>query len=110
MFDDWYAVFTGVCFLEVAKCFNSINNSISVPVSKRNFQEFCYKFEVLMTPMSTKEKEVFIMKYLDNLTIIEIATILKRSQSTIKTHLYRSLEKIKKNDIDLKKLLEKEND
>jgi RNA polymerase sigma-70 factor (ECF subfamily) len=42
------------------------------------------------------EREVFMLRFLDNLNINEIAQILKKSESTVKTHLYRALAKFKK--------------
>jgi RNA polymerase sigma-70 factor (ECF subfamily) len=46
--------------------------------------------------LSKMEREVFMLRFLDNLNINEIAQILKKSESTVKTHLYRALEKFKK--------------
>jgi len=46
--------------------------------------------------LSKMEREVFMLRFLDNLNINEIARILKKSESTIKTHLYRALAKFKK--------------
>ena len=40
--------------------------------------------------------EVFTLRYMDELTIPEIAQALGRSQSTVKTHLYRAVERFKK--------------
>jgi RNA polymerase sigma-70 factor (ECF subfamily) len=42
------------------------------------------------------EREVFMLRFLDNLNINEIAQTLKKSESTVKTHLYRALAKFKK--------------
>ena len=46
--------------------------------------------------LSKMEREVFMLRFLDNLNINEIAQILKKSESTVKTHLYRALAKFKK--------------
>lgn len=46
--------------------------------------------------LSKMEYEVFMLRFLDNLNITEIAQILKKSESTVKTHLYRALAKFKK--------------
>jgi RNA polymerase sigma-70 factor (ECF subfamily) len=45
--------------------------------------------------LSKMEREVFMLRFFDNLNINEIAQILKKSESTIKTHLYRALAKFK---------------
>ena len=46
--------------------------------------------------LSKMEREVFMLRFLDSLNINEIAQVLKKSESTIKTHLYRALAKFKK--------------
>jgi len=50
----------------------------------------------IATKLSKMEREVFMLRFLDNLNIDEIAQILKKSESTVKTHLYRALAKFKK--------------
>jgi len=45
--------------------------------------------------MSKKEREVFILRYVDQLGIRELAETLKNSESTVKTHLYRALKKFR---------------
>lgn len=45
--------------------------------------------------LSHMEREVFLLRFFDQLSIKEIADVLKRSESTVKTHLYRSLLKFK---------------
>ncbi len=50
--------------------------------------------------LSKNEKQVFMLKYIDDLTIHEIAQTLNKNESTIKTHLYRSINKIKKHRED----------
>jgi RNA polymerase sigma-70 factor (ECF subfamily) len=41
------------------------------------------------------EKEVFILRFMDHLSIKEISLVLKKHESTVKTHLYRALEKFR---------------
>jgi RNA polymerase sigma-70 factor (ECF subfamily) len=41
------------------------------------------------------QREVFSLRYLDELTIPEIAQALGRSQSAVKTHLYRAVQRFK---------------
>ena len=48
--------------------------------------------------LSKMEREVFMLRFMDDLNIAEIAQILKKSESTIKTHLYRALTKFKKEE------------
>lgn len=46
--------------------------------------------------LSRMEREVFMLRFMDDLNITEIAQVLKKSESTVKTHLYRALAKFKK--------------
>jgi len=58
--------------------------------------DFWRRIEQIANKLSKMEREVFMLRFLDNLNINEIARILKKSESTIKTHLYRALAKFKK--------------
>ncbi|MDY6990779.1 MAG: RNA polymerase sigma factor [Thermodesulfobacteriota bacterium] len=55
--------------------------------------------------LSRREKEVFFLRFMDHLSIREIAQVLDRSESAVKTHLYRGLKKFKE-DPSLLQLLE----
>lgn len=59
-------------------------------------KEFWHQFHGLTRQMSKKEREVFILRYVDQLGIRELAETLKKNESTVKTHLYRALKKFKK--------------
>jgi len=61
-------------------------------------KEFWQKVQTLVAQLSKMEKEVFLLRFLDDLGIKEIADVLHKSESTVKTHLYRALEKFKNND------------
>ena len=58
-------------------------------------KEFWDQFYNLTRQLSRKEREVFILRYVDQLGIREIAETLKNNESTVKTHLYRALKKFK---------------
>jgi len=58
-------------------------------------KEFWHQFHRLTRQMSKREREVFILRYVDQFGIRELAEILKKSESTVKTHLYRALKKFK---------------
>ena len=60
--------------------------------------EFWEQVGLILKKLSSMEKEVFVLRFFDHLSIGEIAGVLKKSESTIKTHLYRSLAKFKKED------------
>jgi len=66
------------------------------PVNQMMEKEFWQHFHGLTRKMSRMEREVFTLRYLDQLGIREIAGTLKKSESTVKTHLYRGLEKFKR--------------
>jgi RNA polymerase sigma-70 factor (ECF subfamily) len=70
-------------------------------------QNFWKQFESVLNRLSYLEKEVFLLRFLDQLEIREISDTLKKNESTVKTHLYRALTKIK-DDVSVKELL-KEN-
>lgn len=59
-------------------------------------KDFWRKVESILKKLSAMEKEVFTLRFMDNLNINEISGVLGKSESTIKTHLYRALGKFKK--------------
>ena len=59
-------------------------------------KEFWQKVQTMLGQLSKMEQEVFLLRFLDDLGIKEIADVLNKSESTIKTHLYRALAKFKK--------------
>jgi RNA polymerase sigma-70 factor (ECF subfamily) len=59
-------------------------------------QEFWKHIGVLLEKLSSMEREVFLLRFMDHLNITEISQVLKRSESTVKTHLYRALKKFRK--------------
>ena len=61
-------------------------------------KDFWHKVKTMLGQLSKMEQEVFILRFLDDLGIKEIADVLNKSESTIKTHLYRALAKFKKDD------------
>jgi RNA polymerase sigma-70 factor (ECF subfamily) len=50
----------------------------------------------LLDKLSKMEREVFMLRFMDDLGIKEIAGVLKKQESTVKTHLYRALEKFRR--------------
>ena len=60
-------------------------------------KEFWDNFRSFTETLSKQEREVFILRFLDNLGIREISEGLKRNESTVKTHLYRAVKKFKNN-------------
>ena len=69
-------------------------------------KDFWRQIEQMLTSFSRMEKEVFLLRFFDQLTIKEISATLKKNESTIKTHLYRALRKAKAMAGDLDGLME----
>jgi len=59
-------------------------------------KRFRHESETFLSKLSRMEKDVFVLRFMDQLKINEIATALKKGESTVKTHLYRALSKFKK--------------
>ena len=59
-------------------------------------KRFRQESETFLSRLSRMEKDVFMLRFIDQLQINEIATALKKAESTVKTHLYRALSKFKK--------------
>lgn len=58
-------------------------------------RDFWKQVGLFVERLSTMEREVFVLRFFDQLSIREIAGILKKGESTVKTHLYRSLSKFR---------------
>jgi len=58
-------------------------------------EDFWRQIGQIAKKLSKMEREVFMLRFLDDLSIYDIARILKKSESTVKTHLYRALTKFK---------------
>jgi RNA polymerase sigma-70 factor (ECF subfamily) len=78
--------------------FNDSDDTDSDPLKTTLRKEFWRQVEIAMERLSRMEKEVFTLRFLDHLGIKEIAETLSRSESTVKTHLYRALSKVKQNN------------
>jgi RNA polymerase sigma-70 factor (ECF subfamily) len=70
-------------------------------------QDFWKQVELFLNKLSYMEREVFSLRFMDHLSIKEISQALGKSESTIKTHLYRSIGKFKADDSMLQILQEK---
>jgi len=58
-------------------------------------KEFWRRVRAMAKVLSRMEREVFFLRFFDQLSIKEMAATLKKNESTIKTHLYRALRKVK---------------
>lgn len=69
-------------------------------------KDFWQKVEAILIKLSAMEKEVFTLRFMDSLNINEISGVLGKSESTVKTHLYRALGKFKKEPLMLQQFKE----
>ena len=58
-------------------------------------EDFWKQVQHLLTSLSRMEKEIFLLRFFDQLSLKEISTAMKKNENTIKTHLYRALNKVK---------------
>lgn len=58
-------------------------------------KDFWANLRNLVRGFSAREREVFMMRYLDQLSIREIAQVVDSSESSVKTHLHRAIKKAK---------------
>jgi len=68
-------------------------------------REFWDRLKKFAGGLSRWEREIFFLRFLDQLTIREIAEALQKSESAVKTHLYRAVNKFK-NDREMALLME----
>ncbi len=60
-----------------------------------NRSEFWRMINQAMDGLARMEREVFLMRFFDQLSIKEITESLGKNESTVKTHLYRAMKKVK---------------
>jgi RNA polymerase sigma-70 factor, ECF subfamily len=65
---------------------------------------FWQRVEEAMAKLSRLEREVFMLRFFDQLSIKEMTAALKKNESTVKTHLYRALRKLKTGLSDLESI------
>ena len=66
------------------------------PFHQIQAKEFWRQLHGLVQKMPGKERETFLLRYVDQLRIKEIADTLRISESAVKTHLQRALKKLKR--------------
>ncbi len=76
------------------------------PVNELMRQDFWKQIGLILDKLPRMEREVFLLRFMDHLNIKEISRALKKSESTIKTHLYRALVKFRKSSTTLQILRE----
>lgn len=69
-------------------------------------REFWRQVEQAMQALSKMEREIFMLRFFDDLSIKEMTAALKKNESTVKTHLYRAMRKVKDYFADMDGILE----
>jgi len=65
------------------------------PLRNLEKKDFWNQIGGFLKKLSRLEKEVFLLRFFDHLTLKEIAETLGKGESTVKTHLYRALRKFR---------------
>jgi RNA polymerase sigma-70 factor (ECF subfamily) len=68
------------------------DNNSDDQIDKKRFWK---QVKAVLYRLSVMEREVFTLRFMDHRNISEIAAILDKNESTIKTHLYRALNKMR---------------
>jgi RNA polymerase sigma-70 factor (ECF subfamily) len=71
---------------------NDMSNNYNDRIEKKRFW---HKVKLMLKKLSAMEREVFTLRFMDHRSLKEIALILDKNESTIKTHLYRALNKVR---------------
>lgn len=69
-----------------------MNNTFNDRIEKKRFWK---QVKTILQRLSAMERQVFTLRFMDHRNINEIAAILDKNESTIKTHLYRALNKVR---------------
>ena len=72
-------------------------DSYSDPSKHIMNKEFRVQLREFLEKLSRWEREVFTLRFLDQLEIREIVQIVQKNENTVKTHLYRALKKFRGN-------------
>jgi RNA polymerase sigma-70 factor (ECF subfamily) len=72
-------------------------DSYSDPSRNIMHKEFRVQLRKFSENLSRWEREVFTLRFLDQLDIKEIVQIVQKNENTVKTHLYRALRKFRGN-------------
>jgi RNA polymerase sigma-70 factor (ECF subfamily) len=71
-------------------------NDAPSPLDDLMKKDFWKHVGLVLDTLPRMEKEVFTLRFMSHLDIREIADILEKNESTVKTHLYRALGKFRK--------------
>jgi RNA polymerase sigma-70 factor (ECF subfamily) len=68
------------------------------PLDRLIHREFWQMVESFSHKLSFWEREIFFLRFLDQLNIREISEAVSKSESAVKTHLYRAVRKFQNDD------------
>ncbi len=81
--------------MSLSVCDNEVESeNPSDILMKKEFYSTLFDFTKML---AKREKEVFLLRFVDQLGIREISQVIGKNESTVKTHLYRSIKKFKGN-------------
>lgn len=69
------------------------DNKFTAGIERKRFWK---EVRTMLGRLSAMEREVFTLRFMDHRNISEIAAILDKKESTVKTHLYRALKKVRR--------------
>jgi len=61
-------------------------------------KEFRQRLSAYLARLSRTEREVFLLRFVDGLKLREIASVLGKAESSVKTHLYRATRKFRRSE------------
>ena len=65
------------------------------PAETAEGKQFIRSLRLFVSKLPDSEREVFLLRFVDRLGIKEISLALEKGESTVKTHLYRALQKFR---------------
>ena len=74
---------------------SAIDNNNKNPELSYSDKQFTEDLLKKLDCLSINQKSVFILRFFEDMTVPEIAQVLKQKQGTVKIHLHRALQKIK---------------
>ena len=74
---------------------NTLSDKNSNPGELVERMEFISNLQKFAGDLPKGGREIFMLRFVDNLGIAEISEIINKSESTVKTHLYRAIRKFR---------------
>jgi RNA polymerase sigma-70 factor (ECF subfamily) len=81
---------------EVAEVWDSIPDRTSSPEDRVVANDQLKRVWTAVEELTDKQKTVFVLRFVEDLDLAEIATATGMNESTVKSHLYRALAVVRK--------------